>query len=595
MRMIIDPSWKILWNNIPSHRKKQYSVLVVLIVFSSFAEVISLGAVVPFLLVLTDPIKLFSHNSFTFFKEFFSFKTEKDLLLPVTIFFMISSIVAGLIRIYLLKMTLNLSHRTGGDISKQIYTNVLYQDYLDHIEENSSKFISSIISKANQVVTYTIQPIINLFSSSFILLVIFTAMVTIDPFLILASFVTIVLLYLTFAVGAKRRLLANSKIMAAELSNLQKTLAEGFGGIRDVILDNTQEVYLNKYISSDTPYRNALAENAFKSSSPKYYVEAFGLVVFASFAYYLSIKHGSLVESLPLLGALALAAQRMLPVIQISYNSWANLKTGKAILEDVTKLLTLEKKIFNLNSTNDKLSFKDEYALKSVSFLYPNTNKKILDNIQLTIKKGDRIGIIGKTGSGKSTLLDLIMGLIYPSSGFIKVDGTILKKEYILSWQKNIAHVPQSIFLIDASISENVALGIKIQEINLKRVHDCLKQAELLEFVNSLERGIDTLVGERGVKLSGGQRQRIGIARALYKNAEVLIFDEATSALDEKTESSLMKSIYKLNKNLTLIIVAHRLTTISKCDYIFEMENGSIRKKDSMLSSNLRNRLGKLK
>lgn len=574
-----DKEYKKLWKHISVQRRKQLFSLIYLIIISSFAEVVSLGAVVPFLIILSNPEKIFNHSFFKQLNFFFELKNAYDLVLPLTIFFILTSLAAGLIRIFLLRFSTTLSYQTGADISRKIYRNTLYQDYLSHVQRNSNILVSGIISKANQVVTYTIQPVLNLISSTTILLVIFFVMVLVDPILILSSFFMLVVLYLSFAVQAKKKLLRNSKVLSLELSNLQKILAEGYGGIRDVILDHSQEVYLKKYIDSDTPYRSALAENSFKTSSPKYYVESFGLVAFAIFAYYLTISKGSMLESLPLLGALALSAQRMLPVIQILFNSWANLRTGKSILRDVVELLELRTTEYKLKDQKSKeIQFQKSLRFESVYFFYPETDSLTLKNINFEFKKGQRVGIVGKTGSGKSTLLDMIMGLFPPKDGKIIVDDLEIDNSYLIAWQKNISHVPQSIFLSDSSIAQNVAIGLHESHIDLDKVWKCLEQAELAHFVNSLKEGIHTFVGERGVKLSGGQRQRIGIARALYKEAKIIVFDEATSALDEETEKQLMKSIYNLNQEITIVIVAHRLTTIRQCDLIIKLKDGEVDK-----------------
>jgi ABC-type multidrug transport system fused ATPase/permease subunit len=579
LRLNVDNEYVKLWKHISKQRRKQLFGLIFLIIISSFAEVVSLGAVVPFLIILSNPDKIFYHPLFKELNLFFQLRDSTALILPITIFFIFTSLAAGLIRILLLKFTTILSYQTGADISRKIFRNTLYQDYLAHVQRNSNILVTGIISKANQIVNYTIQPILNFISSTTILLVIFFVMVSVDPLLILSSFMVLFILYLSFAVQAKKKLLLNSRILSLELNNLQKILSEGFGGIRDVILDHSQEVYLKKYINSDAPYRSALAENSFKTSSPKYYVEAFGLIAFAIFAYYLTISKGSMLESLPLLGALALSAQRMLPVIQILFNSWANLRTGKSILRDVVDLLELKTTDFNQFDVNRKeIQFQKSIRFESVSFSYPETDSITLRNITFEFEKGQRVGIVGKTGSGKSTLLDMIMGLIPPKEGKIIVDDFVIDDSFLLAWQKNISHVPQSIFLSDSSISQNVALGLHESHIDLDKVWKCLEQAELVDFVKSLKEGIHTFVGERGVKLSGGQRQRIGIARALYKEAKIIVFDEATSALDEETERQLMKSIYNLNQEITIIIVAHRLTTIRQCDLLIKLTNGEVEK-----------------
>jgi ATP-binding cassette subfamily B protein len=305
-------------------------------------------------------------------------------------------------------------------------------------------------------------------------------------------------------------------------------------------------------------------------------MEAIGMTLIAIFAYTLTIKEEGVNSAIPLLGALALGAQRLMPALQQTYSAYSTIKGSEASFNDVLNLLDQPISKSDQEQSHNPIPFKNVIKLTNLSFQYSKDLPFVLKGINLQINKGDRIGFIGKTGCGKSTLLDIIMGLLPPTSGNIEIDGKSLKHNHLSEWRSHIAHVPQNIFLSDASIEENIAFGVpktKIDHLKVEQVAN-LAQLEYLKF--DLDKGYKTLVGERGMRLSGGQRQRIGIARALYKNADVIIFDEATSALDNKTERLIMESIENLNKDITILIIAHRLSTLKNCDKIFELSNGSV-------------------
>jgi ATP-binding cassette subfamily B protein len=294
-------------------------------------------------------------------------------------------------------------------------------------------------------------------------------------------------------------------------------------------------------------------------------------------AYILSLESGGIAASLPVLGALAIGAQRLLPALQQSYSAWASITGSHASLADTVDLLDQPLPTEYLNKENKtSLQFEKFIQFKDVYFRYEEERKWVVDGLNILIPKGSRLGIIGNTGSGKSTMLDLLMGLLVPTSGEIIVDDQVLTGKKIRAWQNNIAHVPQTIYLADATIAEIVAFGVPVKFIDMTRVQAAVRQAQLLEFIESNPDKYQARVGERGIQLSGGQRQRIGIARALYKQAKVLVFDEATSALDNNTEQSVMDAIDRIDSNITIIMIAHRLTTLKSCDKIVEIKEGKL-------------------
>jgi ATP-binding cassette subfamily B protein len=299
-----------------------------------------------------------------------------------------------------------------------------------------------------------------------------------------------------------------------------------------------------------------------------------GIAFMAFLAYSLALSESGIAGAIPVLGALALGAQRLLPVLQQGYASWSSIVGSQSSLADALDLLEQQMPDVSVHTANHALAFNRQIELKDVSFRYRDDAPWVLHDINLVIKKGSRVGFVGTTGSGKSTLLDIVMGLLYPTQGCMLVDGQVVDVNNMRGWQQHIAHVPQSIYLSDASVAENIAFGIPKDNIDYARVKVAAEQAQIADVIEGLAKDYNTLVGERGVRLSGGQRQRIGIARALYKQASVIIFDEATSALDNETEQAVMESIEKLSKELTVLIIAHRLSTLEKCDIVIRLNKG---------------------
>lgn len=569
-----------IWSHVSYKKKYQFLFVFILSIFTSFTEIFSLGALVPFLSVLTDPEALFNKTWMEPVLYYFKIKSSKELVLPLTIIFIISVLAAGLMRLLQSWANIRVSYSTGADLSLSIYERTLYRPYSFHLSQNTSSIINAISSKAMGVVSAGILPVINIITQGIILMSIIFTLIFINPIVALSGFFGLGLIYFLIIIFTRYRIKMNSFLIANESSHLIKNIQEGLGGVRDVLIDGSQNIYKNIFSKTIYPLRLAQASNLFISQSPRFIIEAFGMVIIASLAYLLANKSGSLLNSIPVLGALAFGAQRMLPIFQLIYSSLTTLSGNKASMKDVFELLDQPLPRKNINEVKN-LDFVDKIELKNINFRYNSSGPKILSNLNFTIKKGSKVGIIGETGCGKSTILDIVMSLLTPTSGELLIDGNLVNLNNVNAWQKNITHVPQTIFLSDATIEENIAFGLQPENINHDRVQWAAKQAHVDVIINSWPKKYNTLVGERGVRLSGGQRQRIGIARALYKNAKILIFDEATSALDNETELKIIKSIENLQPQMTLIFVAHRLTSLKNCSLILRVEKGEIKKSGS--------------
>jgi ABC-type multidrug transport system fused ATPase/permease subunit len=419
-----------------------------------------------------------------------------------------------------------------------------------------------------------LMPLVQAMLSSVIAAFIIIGLIVIDPVVALVSGAGFALIYLVVTRFTRARLRHDSGIVARAETYRVKILQEGLGGIRDVLLDHSQPVFIETYERIEAEMREARSRIAFCGAAPRYIVEAMGIVLIAAVAVMLMRRPGGFVESIPVLGALALGAQRLLPLIQQIYAGWASATGNLQSLVDLAELLDRPAGVSA--APGPALRFCRSLALEHVGFAYANDRKPAVSGVTLTIAKGARVGLVGRTGSGKSTLVDLIIGLLEPQEGAILIDGVRLSGENRAAWQREIAHVPQFIYLADASVAENIAFGVRRDEIDMSRVRRAAEQAELAEVVAALPQRFDTLIGERGVQLSGGQRQRLGIARALYRQASVLIFDEATSALDTETEGAVMSAVEKLSAELTILIIAHRLSTVAACSRIIYLSDGKL-------------------
>jgi ABC-type multidrug transport system fused ATPase/permease subunit len=566
-----------LWDHISRRRRFQFALLLVLMVCASLAEILSIGAVLPFLAVLTDPARVYAHTAAQPIIKAMSLTEPHQLLLPLTIAFGLAALIAGAIRLLLLWASIRLSYAAGADLSISIYRRTLYQPYAVHVARNSSEIIDGISSKTGNAI-YTINMTLNLISCSVMLIAILIALLCIDPFIALAAFGGFSLIYAFIIQLTRKRLLTNSQTVARESVYVIKSLQEGLGGIRDVLIDGSQAQYCQIYRNADQPLRNAQGNNAFIHSSPRYGMEALGMLLIAALAYVLSQQDDGIAKAIPILGALALGAQRLLPVLQQAYGSWSSILGGQASLQDTLELLDQNLPDYAEQQPAKKLDFNRQISLKQLSYRYSQQTPWVFKNLNLTICKGSRVGFIGVTGSGKSTLLDIVMGLLQPTEGTLEIDGKKITTENHRAWQAHIAHVPQSIFLADSTIEENIAFGVSQDKIDSERVRQSAKRAQIADIIESWPKQYQTFVGERGIRLSGGQRQRIGIARALYKKADVIIFDEATSALDNQTEQAVMLAIESLSEEITLFIIAHRLTTLKNCTQIVDLGEGGIRR-----------------
>ncbi len=566
-----------LWDHLNLSRRRQLILLLILMLITALAEILSIGSIFPYLGVLVSPEIFFSHPFFQPVIEKFELTKPAQLLLPLTVLFVVAAVMAGIMRAFLLWASISFSYSLGAELSTSVYARTLYQPYTVHCSRNSSEVINGITNHINKVIDI-ISMLLILISACVILACSLFALLMVEPIVGLTVIGGLGSIYICIIKLTRKRLIINSRRMAYESNNVIQILQEGLGGIRDVLIDGSQAERIKVYQVADLNLRRAQGNTSFIAASPRFGVEAFGMLFIALLAYELSKQGSGFANVIPFLGALAMGAQRLLPVLQQAYSSWSGIRGGQISLIISLQLLDQPFPINPIQSSVPELSFEHDIFLNKIGFRYDEFSPYVLKQINLKIVKGARIGFIGVTGSGKSTLLDIIMGLLHPTEGKLEVDGQIVTSANCRSWQSRIAHVPQDIFLTDSTVLENIAFGVPKDKIDFERVVMVAQQAQIADVISSWPNKYQTKVGERGVRLSGGQRQRIGIARALYRQADIIIFDEATSALDSETERAIMHTIETLPNGITMLIVAHRVSTLKYCSQIVELGSGEVRR-----------------
>ncbi|ESA38751.1 abc transporter atp-binding protein [Leptolyngbya sp. Heron Island J] len=566
---------KQLLEYVNQKRKRQLLFLLLIMIFSSLSEVVSLGSVLPFLGALGNADKLLENKYLLPWFEIFSIQTPSQLISVLAAVFIFAVITANALRILTINIQTHLAASISSDLSCQLYKKTILQPYSFHVSHNSSQLVN-VVTVDSRALTTVLVALLSIVTNSFVIVALIIGLCLIDARIALAAAVLLGGAYITIY-RVRRKLLAYNSQTLVQCSQQQiKTVQESLGGIRDVLLGDIHSHYQSTYQQADTKFRHAAASNKVIGLTPRYVIECIAMTAIGLFALLLS-RDGDFSSTLPVLGSLALGANRLLPALQHSFSALASIQGSRESLRRVIQGLERSVETFSRKDSFFNLEFEEGIHLKNIWFRY-GTEKEdwILRDLNLYIPARSTVGFIGSTGSGKSTTIDLILGLLQPQKGSILIDDKPLTDKNLRQWQKNVAHVPQSIFLSDATIAENIAFGIRKDSIDFERVHMAAQLAKIDEFIRELPAKYETYVGERGVRLSGGQRQRIGIARALYQQASVIVFDEATSALDNEMEKEVMEAINGLSHKYTVIMIAHRLTTVSACDCVFSLEKGRI-------------------
>ena len=577
-KLVLIKLLKDLYFLISRKRKIQLIILVFFFIISSLAETMNLAVIAPYLYFITNPNDFFNYE---IVKKFFLLlnlnQSSTSIFLFLTIIVIGFTLIAGSIRLLNLWLINKISFGIGSDIGCSGYRNIIYQEYSYHLKANSNNLIATLSNDLNVVIVSLINPIIQLLSSLILVLGISIVLFILSPIPTLLTIFAVLLSYTFFVLNSRPKLKLNSEIQTTNNRKQIKLLQDGLGFIRNIILNNNQKFFLNKYIDHDKKFRNAQAESSLLSTYTKLILEPSVISLIAISGYLMAIS-GKSDQIIPALGIFAFGAQKILPFTQRVYEGWATTTGSIKNLANVLYLFSNNKDINVSQLYAKNFEFK-KINLKNVSFSYKK-NINVIKSISLEMRAGQCIGFIGKTGSGKSTLIDLVNTLLKPSSGIVEINDIDINTKDNLkeknSFRNIISHVPQNIYLSDDSILSNIALGIEHDEIDFDKINLAIQLSQAYNFINLLPDKVNTFVGERGIQLSGGEKQRIGIARALYRNSQVLILDEATNSLDEFTEKNVINSILSMSNPPLIIMIAHRLNTLRNCDFIYKIDKGSL-------------------
>jgi ATP-binding cassette, subfamily B, bacterial PglK len=558
--------------------KKEALLLIFLSILMAIFDVIGVASIMPFMAVLTNPELVESNPILAFSYNSLKFDNVEDFLFFLGWLVFLTLVVSLSFKALNLYMMNKFTKMREYSISQRLFKSYLYQPYKWFLNRHSASLSKTVLAEVSAVIGGALIPTMNLLVQSLVSLALITLLIVADPKLavVVAGVVGSLYLLIYFLMSNFLSRIGSERVEANEMR--YRITSEAFGGIKDIKVGGHEESYLKRFDEPAKIYARAETAASVFSAIPKYFLEmvAFGGIILV-ILYFMSDAE-DFNSVIPIISLYAFAGYRLMPSMQQIFDSAAQLKYANSVLDILhSDVSSLEPLSVEDNDSKPALKLSDRISLKDVDFYYPKSNKIILKKINLEVPAKKTIGIIGATGSGKTTTVDLILGLISPIQGTLKVDDVEVNLKNISQWQKSIGYVPQHIYLADDTIEANIAFGEEPSNIDKNIVELCCSIANLHEFiVNELPEGYATTVGERGVRLSGGQRQRIGIARALYNNPEVLILDEATSALDNITEKLVMDAVHNLSNKITVIIIAHRLSTVGRCDKIYMMEHGQI-------------------
>ena len=570
---------KCLYKLLSREQRRRLLSLQILIIAMAFSELAGVAAIGPFMAVVGDVSRLQGEGVLGQLYQASGLQTPWEFLFWLGIGVLIALTAAASVSIYATWRLAVYAQQIGADLSTRLYKHYMKQPWLFHAGGSSSQLTNKISQEASRVTNQVIQPLIQMNAKAVLGLVMSTAIFIYNPVVALTGLLIFGLAYFILYRTVRQNLARNGKVVSSTNQLRFKLMSEGFGGIKDTLLLGRQTDFNRRFAmaSRESGYAKGVTQGL--SQVPRYAMEliAFGAVIFLVL-YLLAAYDGNLGDILPVLSIYALAGFKLLPAFQQIYSGLAQVKGNISAFDNLKEDLVASQDlgVDEQASNAGKLSPQHSIVLENIHLRFPGKEEKALDGLTIEIPVNHVIGLVGASGSGKSTAIDILLGLIEPQTGCLKIDGEELDKDSLRAWQNNVGFVPQSIFLADASICENIAFGLPPEEIDNARVERAAKMAHLDELLSTLKNGLQTTVGERGIQLSGGQRQRIGIARALYDDAEVLVLDEATSALDGITEKLVMDAIHDFAGKKTVIMIAHRLATVKQCDTIFLMTEGKI-------------------
>jgi ABC-type multidrug transport system fused ATPase/permease subunit len=560
-----------------SVEKKKLIILMFMILIMALVDMLGVASIMPFMAVLANP-ELIETNKILAEMYVYSKSADKEsffFILGLIVFFILvfSLFFKGMTTYFQIRFAMMCEYTIG----KRFIEGYIHQPYVWFLNRHSAELGKNILSEVQNVILNVVMPFITIFSQGAVVIAIFVLLLFIDTLLSLSVCFFLGLFYFGIYKIMSRKLssIGQSRLEANE--GRFTAVIETFAASKEIKIGNHEDVCIKRFSNPAKIYAKQQIAAEVISTLPRFMFEAIAFGGLMLVILYLMSSKGNFSNSIPIVTLYAFAGYRLMPALQFIYRAVSQIRFAEASLNFLYNDLIKLKKLNSGSKNFNIIKFENDIQLKNIIFKYPNSDNLVLKKLSLKILAKNAVALVGKTGSGKTTIVDLIMGILNPLNGTLEVDGNIIDSNNCKSWQKIIGYVPQQIYLANDTIEANIAFGIDVDKINSLEIERSAKIANLHEFVtNQLPEGYKTFVGERGVRLSGGQRQRIGIARALYHNPKVLIMDEATSALDGLTEKAIMQTINVLRNDITIIIIAHRLSTVRECDQIYLVDDGKI-------------------
>jgi len=564
------------------HEHKRAGLLLIMIIVMAFLDMIGVASILPFMAVLINP-DLIETNIIlnTMFKnaKIFQIETNQGFLFGLGVLVFVLLIISLVFKALTNYVQIRFIQMSEYSIGKRIIKSYLHQPFSWFLSRHSADLGKTILSEVSTIISYGLSPLMEVIAKGMVVIALITLLVIANPKLAFIVGLSLGGAYLIIFYIVRKYLnrAGEERVLNNQLRFI--AISEMFGAIKEVKVGGLEETYIKSFSNAAQIFARTQASSLIISQLPRFILEAIAFGGILLVILYLMSQTGSFDNALPVVTLYVFAGYRLMPALQQIYSSVTNISfVGPSLNKLHNDLKSL--KPLNENQNQGVLKFSKTIILKNIHYSFPNTSKVALKNINVTIPAKSMVGFVGATGSGKTTTVDIILGLLVPQKGTLEVDGKVITNQNVRDWQRSIGYVPQHIYLSDDTVAANIAFGVEPKDINLTAVLKSSKIANLHNFViDELPQQYQTTIGERGVRLSGGQRQRIGIARALYHNPQVLILDEATSALDNLTEKAVMDSVNNLSRDITIILIAHRLSTVKKCDNIFLLEKGELKNK----------------
>ncbi|MDU8946154.1 ABC transporter ATP-binding protein [Ovoidimarina sediminis] len=580
--MIDIPTWRKAWSILNARERRNAWLVLVTTILSALSSAIMVGSVLPFLSVLADPTRIVTTPWYAWAYKFFGFNSEYGFL--VGLGFLSFSIIAfsSLVQIANLWAVTRYTTRRQHSIGTRLLASYLNQPYEFFLNRHSGEMGPRVLDEAGQVVGTFLKPASDFIAACLTIIAVLALLLWVEPIVAIIAFVVLGGIYWIIFLCVRLTLKRYGEIRVKANRERFRSANESFVGIKDIKLLGREASYLTRFVVSSLQVANVGLRVTIVAQVPRFTLQAVAMGGTILLCLVLidpaDVATGEALEGLlPIIGLFAFAGQRLMPEFAKLYQSLASIQFGKAAVDAVYGDLTQNIDYNGQKTSVSPMSLAETLELKDVSYRYPNSDRAGIVDISLSICAGEKIGIVGGSGAGKTTLADVILGLLSPCKGSLVADGVEISSDTVRAWMQCVGYVPQEIFLTDSAVAENIALGVPPEQIDLARVREAARIAQIDQFIeNDLGDGYQTHIGERGVRLSGGQRQRIGIARALYHKADLIVFDEATSALDNLTEKEVMEAIECLPGDKTVLIIAHRLSTVKHCDRIVVLKNGRI-------------------